>query len=238
MFSGWDVYRSEFPLLTIIDPKTVNDEINSLLNIAVAKKSSLPRWELMGIDSHCMVGDPGLIVLGDAFVKGIRNFDISTAYEICKSSSMSVCNEEFQSFRPKCEQYTRNAFVPHSLSDTLEYLMADYVMAMLAKELGKGEDYRYFIERAGTYSKNFNNETGFMGARNENGNFVPVKDEYEGYGCVESNIFQQSWFVPYDIEGLCRLFGRERFLSLLERLFEKADFSSIKLDDFDGKYDM
>jgi putative alpha-1,2-mannosidase len=55
MFSGWDVYRSEFPLLTLIRPDIVNDEINSLLSIAVSNNSSLPRWELMGIDSGCMV---------------------------------------------------------------------------------------------------------------------------------------------------------------------------------------
>jgi putative alpha-1,2-mannosidase len=76
MFSGWDVYRSEFPLLTLINPEMVNDEINSLLNIAISANSSLPRWELMGIDSGCMVGDPGLIVFGDAYLKGIKNYDI------------------------------------------------------------------------------------------------------------------------------------------------------------------
>ena len=232
MFSGWDVYRSEFPLLTIIDPVSVNDEINSLLNIAIAKKTSLPRWELMGIDSHCMVGDPGLIVLCDAFLKGINRFDIEKAYEVCRRSALSVKNEEFQSFRPSCEQYTKDAYIPHAMSDTLEYLLADYCLAQMAKKLGKGEDYEYFMSRVTTYKNNFNKKTGFMGARDEIGEFVPVKNEYDGYGCVESNIFQQSWFVPYDVEGLSKLFGRECFLSLLERLFEGADFSRLWNEDY------
>ena len=232
MFSGWDVYRSEFPLLTIIDPVSVNDEINSLLNIAIAKKSSLPRWELMTIDSHCMVGDPGLIVLCDAYLKGIDNFDIQRAYEICKDSALSRYDGEFKSFRPRCEQYTKDAYVPHSLSETLEYLLADYCLAQMAKRLGKQEDYEHFISRARTYKSNFNFKSGFMGARDENGEFVPVKNEYEGYGCVESNIFQQSWFVPYDVNGLVELFGRERAISLLERLFEKADFSRLWNEDY------
>ena len=232
MFSGWDVYRSEFPLLTIIDPVSVNDEINSLLNIALAKKTSLPRWELMGIDSHCMVGDPGLIVLCDAFLKGINRFDIEKAYEVCRRSALSVKNEEFQSFRPSCDQYTKDAYIPHAMSDTLEYLLADYCLAQMAKKLGKDGDYEFFMSRVSKYKENFNKETGFMGARDENGAFVPVKDEYEGYGCVESNVFQQSWFAPYDVLGLQELFGKDRFVTLLERLFEKADFARLWNEDY------
>lgn len=235
MFSGWDVYRSEFPLLTLIDPKAVNDEINSLLNIAQEKNSSFPRWELMGIDSHCMVGDPGLIVMADGYLKGIRDFDIEKAYEICKSSALSkdIHNgKEFNSIRPKCPQYKNQGFVPHSLSDTLEYLMADYAMAKLSKSLGKNSDFEYFNSRVQSYKDNFNKDTGFMGARDENGNFVPIQNEYDWYGCVESNIFQQSWFVPYDVCGLSSLFGKERTIELLERLFEKADFSRLWNEDY------
>lgn len=232
MFSGWDVYRSEFPLLTLINPEAVNDEINSLLNIAMAKGTSLPRWELMGIDSHCMVGDPGLIVLADAYLKGIRNFDTESAYEICRMSSLSVSDDCFESFRPKCTQYTEKAYVPGSLSDTLEYLLADYCMAQLAKEMGKDDDYRHFMTRVASYKNNYNPDLGFMSAKDKDGVFAPVTSEYEGWGCVESNIFQQSWFVPYDIDGLSQLFGKERTLELLERLFEKADFSRLWNEDY------
>ncbi|MBQ8162883.1 MAG: GH92 family glycosyl hydrolase [Clostridia bacterium] len=230
MFSGWDVYRSEFPLLTLIDPVSVNDEANTLLNIALAKNSSFPRWELMGIDSHCMVGDPGLIVIADAYVKGICNFDTKKAYDIALASSLSMDELEkkpFISIRPKCEQYKNGAYVPRSLSDTLEYLMADYAMACFAKKLDKNEDYAHFLARTKTYANNFNKDTGFMGSRDENGNFIPVDDEYSSLGCVESNIFQQSWFVPYDVEGLSSLFGKERTITLLERLFEGADLSAL-----------
>ena len=66
-----------------------------------------------------------------------------------------------------------------------------------------------------------------MGSRNEGGDFVPVKDEYDTCGCVESNIFQQSWFIPYDVLGLCDMMGRERAISLLERLFSQADFGAL-----------
>ena len=230
MFSGWDVYRSEFPLLTVIRPDMVNDEVNSLLNIAISRNSSLPRWELMGIDSGCMVGDPGLIVFADAYLKGIKNYDTQKAYEICLASSK--CQNElygkiFTPKRPRSGKYRSDAYVPGCISETLEFLLADYCMYKLAIKLGKNEDAKYFLERVNSYKNNFNSDTGFMGTRDENGKFIPVKDEYDCCGCVESNIFQQSWFVPYDVLGLCDMMGRERAISLLERLFSEADFSAL-----------
>ncbi len=230
MFSGWDVYRSEFPLLTVIRPDIVNDEVNSLLAIAEHKNSSFPQWELMGIDSHCMVGDPGLIVVADAYVKGIRNYDTEKAYKIAKASSL--CAEElngkpFHSVRPKHTQYTQKAYVPKKLSDTLEFLLADYTMAKFAKSFGNNSDAEYFTERAKSYKKNYNPLLGFMAPRNKYGWFVFEKNKYDDNGCVESNILQQSWFVPYDVINLSKLFGKKRTVKLLENFFENAKLSAL-----------
>lgn len=230
MFSGWDVYRSEFPLLTLIRPEMVNDEVNSLLTIAELAGTSFPQWELMGIDSHCMCGDPGLIVIADAFVKGIRNFDAVKAYEIGMASTKALTKlhqKPFTSVRPAMKQYQQDAFIPESLSITLEFLLADYTLAQFAAGMGRQEDAEELLARVKTYRENYNPATGFMGPRDKKGKFLPVKDEYDERGCVESNIYQQSWFVPYDVEGLAELFGRERFLKLLEKFFEEADFSKL-----------
>lgn len=235
MFSGWDVYRSEFPLLTLIRPDIVNDEINSLLSIAIENNSSLPRWELMGIDSGCMVGDPGQLVYADAYMKGIRGFNLEKAYEIAIASAKAAdtLNEKpFKSFRPKTKEYLENAYVAEKLSDTLEYLLADFVMYKVAESMGKTEDAAFFKSRADRYSDNFNPETGFMGPRKADGGFIPVEHEYVETGCVESNIFQQSWFVPFDVEGLSKLFGQERFVELLEKFFCKADLSALWNEDY------
>ena len=235
MFSGWDVYRSEFPLLTLIRPDIVNDEVNSLLKIADFKNSSFPRWELMNIDAGCMVGDPGLIVVADAYIKGIRRFDAEKAYEIAKASTL--CSNElfgkpFKTIRPVCKQYLNDAYVPEKLSDTLEYLLADYTLARFADAMGKTEDAEYFMSRAMRYGENFNHDLGFMAPRKKRGKFVRIKDEYDDEGCVESNIYQQSWFVPYDVTGLSELFGKERMLVLLERFFEKAEFGALWNEDY------
>lgn len=235
IFSGWDVYRSEFPLLTLIRPDIVSDEVNSLLKIADFKNSSFPRWELMNIDAGCMVGDPGLIVVADAYVKGIRSFDAAKAYEIAKASTL--CSKElfgkpFKSIRPDCKQYINEAYVPEKLSDTLEYLLADYTLARFANAMDKAEDAEYFMSRAMRYGENFNSDLGFMAPRKKRGKFVRIKDEYDDEGCVESNIYQQSWFVPYDVVGLSKLFGEKRFVELLERFFEKAELGALWNEDY------
>lgn len=235
VFSGWDVYRSEFPLLSIIRPDMVRDDINSLLKIAEINNTSFPRWELLGINAGCMVGDPGLIVLADAFVKGIKPYNIEKAYKISKASS--VCGKEldgkaFKSIRPDCKAYLEEAYVPEKLSDTLEYLLADYTMAKLAEALGKTEDAEFFMNRANRYNENYNEALQFMAPRKADGEFVFEEDRYDDDGTVESNIFQQSWFVPYDVIGLSKLFGEERTIKLLEEFFERADLKSLWNDDY------
>ncbi|MBE6748215.1 MAG: glycoside hydrolase family 92 protein [Ruminococcaceae bacterium] len=235
VFSGWDVYRSEFPLLAIIRPDIVNDEVNSLLKIAEVNNSSFPRWELLGINAGCMVGDPGAIVVADAYLKNIRNYDTDKAYKIGVASTKcekELFNKQFHSIRPDCEQYLNEAYVPEKLSDTLEYLLADYTMYLFSKEKGDKENEEYFLNRVKTYKDNFNKNLGFLSPRKADGEFVFEENEYDDDGCVESNIFQQSWFVPYDVTGLCELFGKERALVLLERFFEKADFGRLWNDDY------
>lgn len=230
MFSGWDVYRSEFPLLTLIAPETVNDEASSLLTVARRQNRSFPRWELMGLDSRCMVGDPGLLVVADAYVKGIRRYDTDAAYDIALASSRAAEEREgkpFASVRPRHRSYIEEAYTPGDISSTLELLLADYAMHRFAAARGETEDAAHFLARARRYGENLNPQTGFMGPRDESGAFLPVRDEYDTRGCVESNLFQQSWFVPYDIAELCRRMGTERAVALLERLFEGADLTAL-----------
>ncbi|MBQ5592439.1 MAG: GH92 family glycosyl hydrolase [Clostridia bacterium] len=236
VFSGWDVYRSEFPLLTLIAPETVNDEVNSLISLAEARNSSYPRWEVLGINSDCMVGDPAIIVIADAYIKGIRNYDVGKAYEYAKASALgpeTLYGKPFTCLRQKCDFLNKTGFKPGLLSVTLEELLANFTLSELAAALGKSEDAEFFADTARKYPVNYNPDTGFMGPKHEDGSFMPLDEfEYDTDGCVESNIYQQSWFVPYDVEGLSELFGRERFVELLEKFFEKADFSRLWNDDY------
>ena len=81
IFSGWDVFRSQMPLQTLINPVMVNDLINSLVEIAEQSGNEyLERWEILNAFSGCMLGNPAISILCDAYAKGIRGYDIEKAY--------------------------------------------------------------------------------------------------------------------------------------------------------------
>ncbi len=83
VFSGWDAFRSYFPLMTLMDPQLVNDQVATLLDVVKTTNSGLPKWELMGVDIGCMVGDPAVGTIVDAYLKGIRDYDVELAYQLC-----------------------------------------------------------------------------------------------------------------------------------------------------------
>lgn len=239
-FSGWDVYRSEFPLLTIIRPDIVYDQIRTFLDYAEKRNCAFPRWELLGHDTECMKGDPAITIMADAYVKGIRGFDAEKAFAIAKASVLGeteLFGKNFHPVRREAKLLTKFKYVPfsfylHSLSMTLEDLMSDYALSRFAEALGKTEDKNHFEERSGWYIHSFNPKTGFMGPRNEDGSFIATKSEYDFVGCEESNILQQSWFVPYDTEGLIQLYGKERFQQILDRFFENAKLNELWNEDY------
>ena len=85
IFSGWDVFRSQYPLLSILRPDVVNDTVNSLMQQAeLSGNGYLARWEIVGAESGCMIGDPAVSVIADAYLKGIRGYDAQQAYTLCR----------------------------------------------------------------------------------------------------------------------------------------------------------
>lgn len=222
VFSGWDVFRSEFPLLTILKPDAVNDIINTLIDIAEYDNVSFPRWELLGHETGCMIGDPGVIVTADAYRKGIRNFDVEKAYDICLKTAFDPATK-----RNGAEFMNTLGYVPDKISETLENVFADHCISLFAEALGDTKTAKTFAERGQNYAKIFDPETGWMRRRGADGSWAEWKGEYDEAGCVESNIFQQSWFVPHSPRGLMKLMGRERFIQNLERLMEESDLSAM-----------
>lgn len=214
IFSGWDVFRSQMPLQTIINPEMVNDLVNSLVEIADQSGNEyLERWELLNAYSGCMVGNPAISVLCDAYRKGIRDYDVEKAYRYALNTSRRFSNND-------------DGYTPGNISCTLEYDYTDWCMARWAEWLGKEGDRAHFDKRALSYATIFDPESGWFRPRNEKGVFSSLPEKgrlQEGYGCVESNPYQQGWFVPHDVEGMIRLMGgREKVLADLTDMFEKT----------------
>ena len=85
LFSGWDDYRSAYPLLTLVAPTVVSDQINSMNDLAQSNGTHYyDRWEIMGCYTGCMTGNPEVVIVNDAWQKGIRDFDSATAYTLCE----------------------------------------------------------------------------------------------------------------------------------------------------------
>ena len=135
IFSGWDVFRSQFPLQDIINPDVVNDMINSLNELAdESGKKYLERWEFMNAYSDCMIGNPAVSVMVDAYNKGIRKFDVEKGYQYAKNN---------------CERYG-NGTLGHSkyISHTLEHAYSEWCLSVFADSLGKKEDADHYFKRS------------------------------------------------------------------------------------------
>lgn len=218
IFSGWDVFRSQMPLQTIINPALVSDQLNSLITLAdQSGREYYERWEFFNAYSGCMIGNPALSVLADAYVKGIRTYDAEAAYRYALNTSKLFGNDKFgYSFDNRSR----------GISLTLEYAYFDWCISRMAKAMGKEGDAAEFLKKSGAYRNLWNEELGWFRPRLENGEWAPMKPKgrlQQGWGCTESNPYQQGWFVPHDVDGMVELMGgREAVLADLEEFFEKA----------------
>jgi predicted alpha-1,2-mannosidase len=224
VFSGWDVFRAEFPLMTIIDPAMISDEINSLVDLAgESGKGYLERWEIMNAYSGCMDGDPAISVIADAYRKGIRTFNIEKAYAACLQTASGTAAH---TNRPDNEFYLNHGYVPGDVSWTLDNAYFDWCVGTLAQALGKTDDAKKYFARAANYKNIYDPAVQSMHAKDKDGEWTPWKGKTTfGQGCTESNPYQQTWFVPHDVQGLIEQMGSETFVSSLEEFFEKTPSS-------------
>jgi predicted alpha-1,2-mannosidase len=227
IFSGWDVFRSQYPLLTIIRPDVVNDTVNSLMQQAeLSGNGFLARWEFLGVESGCMIGDPAVSVFADAYRKGIRGYDVQKAYQLCRASVLGPKRR-----RGNLEAYEKLGFVPGGVSWTLENAYFDYCVGRFAAALSQTNDANLLLGRALNYKNIYDPTVGNMRAKNLDGTWTAWQGAtVRGQGCVESNPYQQGWFVPHDVAGLIQLMGQEYFLSYLTEFFEKTPQNFSKND--------
>ena len=221
-FSLWDTYRAAFPLMTLIQPEMQRDLAETMLHI-FKQQGKLPVWHLMGNETDCMVGNPGVPVLVDIALKGF-NVDKKAVFEAVKASAM---RDERGMGLLKKYGYIPCDLDPEkeTVAKGLEYALADACIAKLAKQLGKTEDYKYFYKRSQSYRDfYFDKQTKFMRGVTSDHKFrepfdpfstVHRQDDY-----TEGNAWQYVWLVPHDVHGLVAAFGGEKpFVSKLDSLF-------------------
>ena len=236
MFSGWDVYRSAFPLYSLIRPDVVRDEVASLLEISREQDGArFARWEIVGIDSGCMIGDPGANVLADAVCKGIGGFDAGAAYAIIRRwwlGDRADQGELIDFNRIGYNPCSPTGATGENLSVVMEYSFTAWCLGNLAKKLGHADDAEAFFRRAQNYRNLYDPAAGWFNNRRADGTFLPFDSKYSTAGCTESNIYQQTWFVPHDSRSLRAMMGEERFDRELEELFAGADLTAFWNDNY------
>ncbi|WP_418990930.1 GH92 family glycosyl hydrolase [Alistipes sp.] len=218
-FSLWDTYRAAHPLMTLIHPERVPDIINTMLHIS-DEQGKLPVWHLWGNETDCMVGNPAIPVVADALLKGFGGIDRAKAYEAMKRTAMGD--------ERGLDLYKRYGYIPYEFNESvgycLEYAIADWALAQVARQEGHCEDYAYFLARSRAYRRYFDPATGFIRGRSASGAwrtpFDPFHSRHMDQDYTEGNAWQYTWLVPHDVEGLAACFGgRERMLEKLDSLF-------------------
>ena len=215
VFSLWDTYRAEHPLLTLIDRKRTADFIQTFLT-QYQQGGLLPVWELSACETNCMIAYHSVPVITEAYMKGITGFDANLALDAMKKSAMEDRNglSDYKKFG-----YIKTLSSGESVSKTLEYAYDDWCIAQFAKKLGKMDDYSYFIKRAQNYKNLFDPSTGFMRPKQEG--FISPFDPYEvNHNYTEANAWQYSFYVPQDMNGeMKQIGGKEKMAQMLDSLF-------------------
>ncbi len=217
--SCWDTYRAAHPLMTLIHPEKMKDMVQTFLTI-YRQQGKLPVWHLMGCETNTMVGNPGICIVADAALKGYIE-DLPLAYEAMKTSAM--LDERGMDVR---KEY---GFIPYdklkeSVAIDMEYALADWTVAQVAKQIGNEEDYKYFLNRSHSYRNFFDPATGFMRGRGSKGEFhepfSPFASSHRDDDYCEGNAWQYTFLVPHDLEGLVECFGsKEAMTQKLDSLF-------------------
>jgi predicted alpha-1,2-mannosidase len=223
--SLWDIYRAEQPLMTVLEPaQRTNDLVQSL--IASQHESPfgiLPVWQYQGQETWCMIGYHAVPIIADAYMKGIRGYDIEAALGAMVASATYGPYGDLAS-------YMKLGYVPvdhddEAASKTMEYAFDDWTIARMSKAMGKNTEAEQFEKRARFWRNNFNASDGFVEPRLEDGSYRKPFDPAKagaGSGFTEGNAWQYSWYQPQDEQGLIDLMGGPgKLIARLDEMFDQ-----------------
>jgi predicted alpha-1,2-mannosidase len=243
VFSLWDTYRNMHPLTSLVYPKQQSDMIKSMLEM-YDENGWLPKWELNSTETFTMVGDPASIVIVDACLKGIQDFDIYKAYHAMLKGADQI---EDNPLRPGLKEYLDKGYLstnyPGPVSTTLEYNTSDYAISLLAKALGEKEDFKRFSKRSLSYRKLYDKDLKLLRPRTATDKWYEPFDPEAGanfqanVGFIEGNAWQYAFMVPHDIRGLIKLMGGDKpFSDQLQKVFDIKQFDMANEPDIAYPY--
>jgi len=248
VFSLWDTYRTLHPLLTLLYPSRQSEIIQTMLDM-YQESGFLPKWELAGNETYMMVGDGAVPVISDSYIKGIEDFDVSTAWQAMTKAVFLRDGEEAPPLRAGYHELLKYQYIPFEqdtstawwvwgpVSTTQEYCLADWTLAQVAQKLGKSDAAAELLLRSGWYKNLFDPRLQLVRPRLKDGSwlepFDPLATEGSGSwagsggpGFVEGNAWQYTWFAPHDVAGLIGLFGGPvPFSRKLQECFENGQFT-------------
>ncbi|MBQ7427341.1 MAG: GH92 family glycosyl hydrolase [Prevotella sp.] len=250
-YSMWDTYRAVHPLYNIIAPQQSADMMQSLVTM-YEQGGWLPIFPCWNSYTAAMIGDHCSVVLADAYVKGIRDFNVEKAYEGMRKNAFET-PASFEDYkngmgRRALPSYLKYGYIPledgvkeafhqdEQTSRTLEYAFDDFAVAQLAKTLGKDQDYQELMRRSENWRNVINPKTGYCDGRHEPKQISKKKTDG---GKFEDNLdfihrkpyitegatCHYTWYVPQNVEGLVEMLGgKAQFEAKLDSMFTEGRY--------------
>jgi len=228
MFAGtgfWDTFRALYPFLNLVYP-SINKEMQEGLINDYKEGGWLPEWSSPGY-ANIMVGNNSASVVADAYIKGMRGYDIDKLYEALIHGANNEGPIEAVG-RAGVKYYNELGYVPYDVkinenaARTLEYAYDDFTIYQLGRALNKPKsETDIYAKRAMNYKNLFDPASGLMRGKNKDGSFqTPFNPFKWGDAFTEGNSWHYSWSVFQDIDGLSKLMGgKNKFVNKLDSVF-------------------
>lgn len=240
-FSMWDTYRALHPLLTLIDPALSGEMMQSLV-LKGEQGGWMPIFPCWGSYTAAMIGDHCAVAIADAAVKGVKNFDLSSAYRLLLRNAFESPStyEEYTDGmgRRALRSYLHYGYIPvedgvkeafhqrEQTSRTLEYAFDDFALSRIAALLGEKEDEEALLKRSGNWRNVIDPKLGYANGRHADGSFMEGTDPFTFNAAItEGAPCHYTWYVPHDTEGLfAALGGKEVAEAKLDSMFSERRY--------------
>ena len=228
MFAGtgfWDTFRALYPFLNLVYP-SINKEMQEGLINDYKEGGWLPEWSSPGY-ANIMIGQNSASVVADAYIKGLRGYDIETLYQAVVKGANNEGPIDAVG-REGVEYYNKLGYVPYDVkvnenaARTLEYAYDDFAIYQLAKALKKPKtEVDLYAKRSQNYRNLFDPASGLMRGKNQDGKFQSPFNPFKWGGAfTEGNSWHYTWSVFQDVRGLADLMGgNEKFITKLDSVF-------------------